>query len=1336
MSLFNRRLTHHFSRLVFGFVLLLSGCSLDMFQKHSRDSSISERQVYRKMRTECSGLQLERAELSAESFRSLLNCFNSNGSLPELNSLVTSASTASLQKSVSLLNEAFLADAETLKESRAIIQNLEKSGKWQSSVKGFQALLQDPERLHALIRLVTIAPEGGDRRALVASTFSSTLNRFEPRETMAAFELLGRLFRSRSFLSLQAKVLSDPLTPEDRKRLVVLLTNFFSTPTKFRSAHALVSDMTAGKSAPLWNFAFGGEKDVLRSVSTFHLLLKDFGANQGTLLREFSRFHRGFHRPVSCWGGGKIFRNPWTNLTSEFQNHTGPGRMTPFLLRFAPVTALAVRDFCEIPPEFDAHYQALAKFALGRSGGEYVRVLNEVFKAGMGESAGYFVGEWGESLADGLGILSDKPWFSDLLLLFSELDSADRDRISTWVSTLVEDEAHWGKLSRTWNVPEISSFFSDVGTVLSAPPGVLDSSFGSVVTLFESSRAHPWFAGWKKVALKSADVDSGFGKIMVSPDFSKASAALGGMAGDGRLADLIAAGFEWIAGGGRTSANIEKDSVSTLEVSPWKKLRHAFSGGDLSSGESPLELDASLQACARLDVRKLAKAQWQDYQTCLVGGGISAESISSLGKNAASIASFAKSWIDLPMSSAQRSLVVEEVIRIKDEGADLFKFGLGSDEHAIDRSDLTQTGNGERRDVENEIRDQKSPFHFEFLHRFASQASLTKADFNRFFNGVGKAIDDPRLPGVYQAFLRLTSPEAGMNGGGGKVKPVTLPDRASLTELVIRAECDDARSVRNPEKRANEIANEFSNGVVGFDYRDGTLPVGWKKAELWEKFQAFADVMKDYDVRSALLSWASHLNPGAVNSWFISRTRDPRAVVVMDEKSGALRVRWMTTLDRFESILVNSNFSYLLPGNYGLKFIGKFANSWGDEPREKWPSEIRDRYSNGRRPPTLRETYDEVFEFLRNFERVGGLPKTPECAASVLPRAGFSIPDLLLSQSLKAKAFNLKQTLSVVEENLPGSDSVNRSGMKFLRDLFWSVTSSHPHSFWEKVRGRPDPLRVFQVLGDLGALRTLNRAYAALESNEEFVAMEDVLGSVKSLARTPELGDLVEQALNDEAFTAAAFDAGFDRDFSLSRFAARVGSWIAADRTLGFGPGLIRFSHSLFSQEKLPKKTLSEAIHFIGSRNFGSRPTFFTRRDPRPDADTRQISRFFQERILGALDPTAVAKVLRSLESENGLRQQLFSVLRNSDLFRQNDAVPFETRRNSSEPALSLLLGSRTPHLRHAFALWCGQSAGGLFLDLVSRPDEADLMLSGVLGFKDSAYLKDVTEAFLRQLPD
>ena len=1319
--------------------LFLSGCSVDLFSKSKPDPAVTGLEHYRTIRPECSGLKIQHPDLDPPTFRSLVTCFAANGSIPEISELVNEASDRTILQTVDLLNATFLADPKIRADSRAIVRSLKKSGRWEPALAGFSPAFTDPARMRALIHLLSL----GDRAPLVVKTVQS----FDAKETLAGFELLSRLAKAPAFASLSRKILENPLTVAERDRLLGLLANFFARSTAYHSANLLIADMAAGKSAAVWSFAFGDGAGIRDSTSHFRGLLRDFTGEDG--LRNLSRIHRGFHHPIACWGDGKVFAEPWRNLTHELSVHAAAGdrELLDFVGRFAPVTAIEIPEICAVPDEFLDDYPSIMRLTAGRSGGEYLGVLKNVFNGGFGLSAGYFVGEWGEPLAEALTVVEAKPWFSDLVLLIGELDAGDRELIAGWMNALLRNRDAWTALTASWEKGDLSPVFADLGEVLGTKPSELVGMLDSIRELFESSRVHPWFQGWKRIAAESNS--NGVRLLADLPGFPGAAAAIGKMASDGRLAVILGDVLELLSGSGP----LEQGTAGIVpEPAIRKSLRHGFVGEDLSALDLLAPLDDSLRACARLDLRKSPASQSEIYQACLSGGGVDAKAYAGIhaseswmipeGATSRSfIDSILESVLKLPVSTGDRREIIAMLTgkrpgipAVTSEGIQEFFTGarerFGASRGAISPSEI-----------------------FTVLNRWQTGVRTGVETWQSFFKSIELAVEDVRFAPLMNSVRSLVDP-ATVSKNDTKVGPAPAPPVAATVAWVRDLECEsDGRAAT---ARATEIGREFESGVLGWERPGGKLPLAWKAEDLKPRVRALSETLTPA-LRANLYAWLGRLDPKTAAQWFAGRASDPRLVAVMDPETKQLRVRWMTTLDRLESILVNSDFTYILRENYGLKFIGEFAEAWGDEPRARWPREIQAKYSGSRTPPKLADVYADVLTFVGWFEKFGGISPLENCVAKDGPVVQQAFADLRANApafvipltigaraEIRVKAFNLKQTLSVVRENLPGAPGANAGGMRLLRDLFWAIYSSAPAAQRSASAVDENPLRFLQRLGDVGGLRSISRGLQPLTFASERIALEDAFGGLRRAVAEPAFDRLLGKVLA----TPRGFDDWIERGvsapaFDFGRLVLLAVNSFAADRTLGVLPAMVRFADSFIGGEAsvFPNALVTDLIVTAGSGWESTTDESFrlqTRRAPDGRARDRLagLGDFVESRIFAALARFPLRETVTLLDRDSVLRTQALVEAKRwlGENVRQAPGAPLRVSR--IDPLFNLLLSEEHPELRRAIGLWCGRSAGLFAFELASHPDKSVLMIDGLLQSGQSGAFSDFLDSLLRELGD
>jgi hypothetical protein len=1299
----------------------MSGCSVDLFSSDRSDPEILGQTEYRRVRPQCSGVKLDGARFDGATFGALVRCFNANGSVPEISALVAEANPKTLDHTARVIDVGFLSDRRSLVESRAIIDRLSRTDEWTRAIGSFRYFLSDAERTRAAIRLFSLS----DRSKPVLDAFRS----MDPKESMRAFEILARIVNSPAFHSLQKGVLEHPLPRATREKWITVLSDFLNAKSARRSARSLFSDLVSGKAAGVWRYALGedpqGFSDAAPigvSVARFRYFLEDLGANDGRRLRGLSRVHQGFNQPIECWGKGKVFAEPWKNLADELRSHGGE-RFLPFVVRFASLTAIGVKDLCRVPSQFYDEYPRSLEIIGGRSGEAYVEILERVMSAGMGESAGYFVGEWGESLAEILSVLKDEPWFGDLLLVIAELDESDRDALARWFGTLLPKIENWDSMARDWDRVSVDSFFADLGSVLSGEAAGLGRLFQTVVALFEASQAHPWFEAWQRIVLLSST--ESLEPLTKLEGFPEAITALDRMAEDGRLAAMLGDVLGVVGG---AAAGELRPEVARVEMSVRRADRHRLTSRTLPS-EIPSQnlLDASLAACARLDLRKRPAEQWSDFSAC---AGL--ENSSSASTGWAAIFSprpgtsesyfdrFVKGWVRLPFSDeAKRGVLfalsdegdgpVLEPRAMRDSLRKLYAWiGLKKD----GQPSLLSAGLG-------------------LLARIRTELRVGEKEWQSAFARVDDLVRSVEFASLANALLRIQS-----FSDDRVLSDVGHPfDGTAVFARVADFEC-----VRDPQVarvRTEEIATEFRTAVRGWDWKEGRLPDYWERTELELRARPLVRSLESAKLRANVYDFVRSVDGADFARWFVERANDGKPVVLLDPKTRGLRVRWMSSLDRLESVLVHSDFQHILPGNFGLKFMARFAEAWGDEPRAKWPKEIQARYRGRRRPPTLEEAYDEVERFLRGFEALGGMPHAPECASMPGPASGvdlrmarISAPEMVIPFELKAKGFNLRQTLAVIRENLPGSGDRSADGMRLLRDLFWAIYSSAPAGERSASDLERNPLRVLQHLGHVGGVRQLSRGFQSIRTEAESQALVDAWESLRTIVAEPAFDRVVVKFLTESfvsKWMGRAYRVG--SPFTLESFAVGVLNALTYDRAAGFLASGVRITDRAVTTS-VPSELALDLIEWVAEGEVRTLRTY--RSANRTDAARlAMVDRFFKQKIEPIFNSLPWTGIVEVIEKDRKFRGALFSALR----FRRQSPVESSRGKEAASAGGGPFLSESRPALRALTGLWCRENAGAFLDELAQRPDESVLIIDGLFQAVDSGGFEDFLEAILRQLP-
>jgi hypothetical protein len=338
----------------------------------------------------------------------------------------------------------------------------------------------------------------------------------------------------------------------------------------------------------------------------------------------------------------------------------------------------------------------------------------------------------------------------------------------------------------------------------------------------------------------------------------------------------------------------------------------------------------------------------------------------------------------------------------------------------------------------------------------------------------------------------------------------------------------------------------------------------------------------------------------------------------------------------------------------------------------------------------------------------------------------------LIPYEVKAKAFNLKQTLSVIEENLPDSASPNSGGMRFLRGLFWAALSSAPDH--DRHAGRPEkhPLRFFQRLGDLGTLRSMSQGLQALEHSSERTAFADAIAGVGLITQVPAFDQIVMKVLAQPESISQWIDSSVaDPQFEWGTLVTSALSGAARERTLRVAPSMMKWMDRLLGAGPFPRNLIADLLRYSGRKSEDRLSTL--RANSIEDArKLRELDPWLNDSIILGLDAFPMGKIVQGLERDPSTRTQILSEV---ERFKgsQNNGVSDD---GFSARLKTRLLSEKQPAVRRFIGLWCGTSAATLVSEMATRPDEALLIIDGLTQSAQSDVFSDFLEALLRQLPD
>jgi hypothetical protein len=366
------------------------------------------------------------------------------------------------------------------------------------------------------------------------------------------------------------------------------------------------------------------------------------------------------------------------------------------------------------------------------------------------------------------------------------------------------------------------------------------------------------------------------------------------------------------------------------------------------------------------------------------------------------------------------------------------------------------------------------------------------------------------------------------------------------------------------DRRTGEVIDDYVRGIDNWELVDNKARRSWTREEfegclggprqgihapdwcqdsLFKKFSDKTQWNGDKSVAKATLNLLryftlapgqqpdvqKHYSPEYLSEWFKKKSDDVVIIPYMYPGERFPRVRLVNTLDRLELILINADLDLdvipkfvrdalgllmgsPVPDNGAKYFLAMVGDAWGDEPREVWPLEIRNKYTGSSRPKTLREAYVEIRTTLWRLYNLLGSPDLPNCPGASWPMANSNIPDSMIKLiskqldplHLRAVLFNLLQVQGAIEEMLPDYNGPHRGSLKVLRDMFYEFHYSSPADGMASNARWKNNLSVILHLVKLGLGRQAGRLIRNMPADDTtltdfFTALAHAAGSPHAL---------------------------------------------------------------------------------------------------------------------------------------------------------------------------------------------------------------------------------------------
>lgn len=1069
--------------------LALTGCSVDMFSSQPKDPAITGQKNYREIKPGCSSFSIPESGLDPQSFRALVECFNRNGSIPEMEALTRKANDRTLSALTHILNEAFFRNESQIAETYIFFRHLDSRDRLEDSVKNITGIFKDADSISALFnfldeaRTTSLGPNIRESKkiskwidSLSAESFELYLGVFEKVLRSQAWEGVSEAFRKQPLSSSEKKVIRDSIR------------DWISGPgSKSSTSLDLFTSIARGSARDIFQVLLENTNASAQCIDQVFLQ-----GGERPLIDSFEGLRRGLSTPLTCMGGSLKFKDPWSQLLSELKQNRGE-LFYDFSLRRGSVQTLILKECCTIPTQVLNSYERILRAFGGRDGVLLSRVLESGVQNGLGDVFGRWMDRDSRALSPLVQIFLKRGVSRSALELLSEVSDLEWEKIGRSIESFSKS-GYFTEL-KLWFSRLQESDYDRIGGLIRSLPGLEEKSEKSLVVsairemrnLLRASDRHSWWVGIQTILKDAFEGKNDFAtlsELSRLPEFSPAVRMIHEMGVDGRLAPML---YDLV----RLYASTVKTFPSeALVPESWSdESRKKFVRRSTQSYVKP----SYAKACSSLKLESTIESQKSNFYGC-IGTKSGAKEL--------------EAWVN-KLDARQSSQGSKLSQALFGSVIELLKTDFKTDSKARWLGNLVRTHSlSEFAESVHGVYSYSKGEFAKLSRRLLSQLLERPHDLERFFVRLFEYSKT-------KSFLIVNRWVDSSRNSTHAIPPTRFRgifDRTETFSVLKQKEC--VVQDQELERRLSELKSDITSGIVGWESVGGRSRMKWTENDLLTRLSALQPYLKDpyvaNGIRKLFIELRSRHGSLAILDWFESRSLDVKPVMYIFPGEREARVRWMSTLDRLEVLLTAADFkfaSWFFEDNFALKFISQIGESWGDEPRESWPLEIQKKYSGRQTPPTLSDTYEDIQSFLNKFSNLGGLPKVGKCSTAREDDPLITAPEALVPFWVKANLYNLKQVLSVYEENLPSAQGGMRNGMRFLRDLFYFVDSSGRVKDRDPSRPEAHPLSIIRALGRLGFLRTssLYFSHRDLSYRARDAASLELL---MKLAHEPRFGEL------------------------------------------------------------------------------------------------------------------------------------------------------------------------------------------------------------------------------------
>jgi hypothetical protein len=1144
--------------------LLITGCSPGSLFGNGKNEQVLQTPTYHPINRDCTQLDLGGSQFTSTNLREIVKCFNSKGALEPLQQLMDKMSDTQVDSFAQVLNQSLLHNPTLLFDYEQNFYAQKQDGELAASLQTFSQILDNPDLITSLFSLLDTSFNKNSKNQIL-TLLQSLGTKLDPVTVDGALSTSVTMNSSATYHSLLSNINSHrsaskySLQDLTSKTIALLIEAKQPGFSFWSSVNQLVRN---GDFFPGLDRVFGTDEASLRAnTPSLATLFPILYANGGEIRNGLGAMYKDLENPISCLRGTMSAKNSVTEIFGEI-SQMPQGYAADYLRRDHLLRLEAIEPFCAFPESLKQNYSELQKLADSTAMSSVESIIRSSYldhNAGayplINIIQGYLTDPKTAEITPFIEEASNRNIWPDLMLLIGETGDVNRDRVAGALNYYVSISDPLSDILIDAGADKTYAVASQIASYLSRDQEWFVPIAKGLRKSLNDGATHPHLELLQAI-LNQAPQNPAFFQTLFSltqyPEFRATLALLSTMGTDGRLQEIMG---DWVVllHGTAVKGSHPIAAPPRGALANDSPLRANLQAADLAQAVAPARLQNP--SCEQINLSIAPDQQLNTLTSCLAstGGFSDVQSLfnqleSAKTTQGQSEFQFLESWV----SDLGSVLSNDSISSLADSWT-----------QSVNDGQFHQIFSAASALVSQKVLE---PL-FSLANPFVSRGGSARKNIDSLMRFAVPIVRSPSFPGMLSVLdqastIQLNPSSSYLNLGH---------DIARVQRWINNKECEKIPA-NNPsaeiQGRTRQIIRDYEEGSTSGGVVDDQPRFGWSMDEIKTLANPYLTKLGDPNqsnpshlLKDGLLNFLryfslqpgeaptvdKHFTPTDLERWFYDRTSDQKLITyytIGEPSDQTPHVKLVSSLDRLELVLANADFDSLAPildrlgvkvginvGKYSMEQIG---DSWGDEPEDLWPEEIKAKYA-GSRPPTLAETVGNIKSLLSYLQTALGYPAIPSCSQKTDPndppsvqatelgdnatncdpsdyaaaRKAFDLPPLpgcihlpdtklMDVWNYKRRVYNIAQVVSSLDENLPGSGTSEQGGLKLLRDLFFQISYSTPTRYKSQTAGFNNNLSLVQFLVQSGVCRQL--AFVMRRYSENDPALVSVFQTVVSAA--------------------------------------------------------------------------------------------------------------------------------------------------------------------------------------------------------------------------------------------